>query len=117
MSIVKELYESTLDLYSFLQKWDGNKDGREQYIEKLEHLLNERQSLLEQMKPPFSDEDKLLGAEIAKYDGKINILLNAKLNEIKMDITSLKQKKQQQTKYENPYMASYEDGMFLDKKK
>lgn len=114
---MKRIYDLTVSLYAYLQQEDRKKEDRELTIEKVEKLLEERQALLEQMKPPYSDVDRELGGEIALYDEKINTLFKATLNDIKRDMTMLKHKKQQNNKYENPYASSYGDGMFFDKRK
>ena len=73
--------------------------------------------MLEQLKPPYSEDDQKLGGEIAQYDEKINAIFKETLNDIKRDMNMLKHKKQQNKKYDNPYASSYEDGMFFDKRK
>ena len=116
MTIVQQIYELTVSLYSFLNENNHKEDNRDQLIEEVEKRLAERKLLLDQMKPPFSETDQKLGADIAVYDEKIQILFKETLNGIQRDINLIKQKKIQNKRYENPYGTSYEDGIFFDKR-
>ena len=116
MSNVQQIYDLTVSLYTFLNENGHKKEDRDQLIEEVEKVLAERKALLSQMKPPYSEDDRKLGAEIAVYDEKIQILFKETLNGIQKDMNLLKQKKVQSKKYENPYSASSTDGVFFDKR-
>ncbi|GLB60181.1 hypothetical protein [Cytobacillus sp. NCCP-133] len=113
MSVVQKVHQQTAKLYNLLQ---SKQENRDKLIGQINALLVERQQSLQFFKPPFTEEEKRLGEEILSYDKKINVLLSNVMGEIKRDIVSLKAKKHQSIRYENPYNTSPQDGMFLDKK-
>ncbi|MGM7683376.1 flagellar protein FliT [Cytobacillus sp. Hm23] len=116
MSVVKELHEVTKQLLAFLQT-DISKSDREEQIDRIQHFLNDRTQLIEKLEPPYSNDEKRIGTEIVTLNKKIDEKLIAMKDEIKLDIASLKKKKQSQKKYINPYNAGTVDGVFYDKRK
>ncbi|QOR66243.1 flagellar protein FliT [Cytobacillus suaedae] len=116
MSSVKALYLATKELYDLLQKPVSNED-RESLIPKVEELLDARQSLIEQVSPPYTDGEKKLGAEVVKLNKVVDEKLALLKQEIQLDINQLKKKKTSTNKYTNPYESVSSDGMFFDKRK
>jgi flagellar protein FliT len=107
-SITKQLKEAV----------DGLSDGnRESVIGKIEKLLEERQSLLSSIKPPFSEDEQLLGKEMINCNQVIDRKLILLRTEIKRDMNGLTKKKSSAQRYTNPYQSLQHDGMFYDKKK
>lgn len=115
MSIVIELYQVTEALYSEVQKQES-KDDREEQIEQINKLLEDRQCLLDKLQPPFNKEENKLGQQIVQLNKVIDTQLQKIFNEIKVDIKELKVKKEKSTKYSNPYESLSMDGMFFDKR-
>ncbi|MDX8363829.1 flagellar protein FliT [Cytobacillus sp. IB215665] len=116
MSVIKELYQVTKQLFELLQT-DINKSDRDEQIERIQHLLTERTQFIEKLAPPYSTGEKRVGAEIVTLNKQIDAKLLAMKDEIKLDIAGLKKKKQSQKKYINPYNTRTVDGVFYDKRK
>ncbi|MDZ5711486.1 hypothetical protein [Jeotgalibacillus haloalkalitolerans] len=90
---------------------------RDEIIEKVTSLLNEREVILAQVQKPVTPEDEVLAREIIQW----NKVIEAELANIKLDIQKkIKQtgdKKQTAAKYNNPYAnAEAKDGIYYDKR-
>ncbi|WP_449537798.1 flagellar protein FliT [Ferdinandcohnia sp. Marseille-Q9671] len=116
MNPVITLYRITKELHSLVIEII-QQEQRDEAIEKITSLIDEREQLISEVNPPYTEEERKLGTEIVKMnqfiDGKLELLKN----EIQLDITNQKKRKQSTTKYINPYNAGPADGMFFDKKK
>jgi flagellar protein FliT len=115
VNVVLELYQVTEALYREVQKQES-KENREEQIERIVKLLDERQSLMDKLQPPFSEEENELGQQLVQLNKVIDAQLQKIFAEIKMDIKDLKVKKAKSTKYSNPYESISTDGMFFDKR-
>lgn len=113
MSTVKRFYDVTLKLISFLE---AAKD-RDEKISVVEQLLEERQDLMTSMSPPYSEDEKEIGAQLLKLNQKLTALLEKEKLLIQKDIKGLSVKKQSTNKYVNPYQSMAVDGVFYDKRK
>ncbi|MBM7580155.1 hypothetical protein [Jeotgalibacillus terrae] len=106
--ITKQLYEVVT----------AEKDAdRDETIEKITSLLNEREVVLAQVQTPESDEEQELAQDIIKW----NKVIQSELAIIKLDIQKkIKQtgeKKKTAGKYNNPYAnAEANDGIYYDKR-
>ena len=114
MSTFEQLFNVTKQLVDQL-RMPLPKEEREQYIEKLELLLDERGELIKQFDGQLDEDKRQLAQELVSWNKEINERLQANMNIIKIDINKLKKQKQTGVKYENPYEASV-DGIFIDKK-
>ncbi|KEF40305.1 Flagellar protein FliT [Schinkia azotoformans MEV2011] len=116
MSVIQELYQITEALYREVQKQES-KDNREEQIERINKLLEDRQNLLDmRLQPPFNEEENKLGQRMVQLNQVIDSQLQKILADIKMDIKELKVKKAKSTMYSNPYESLSMDGMFFDKR-
>jgi flagellar protein FliT len=115
MTAVQHCYDLTKNLLQAAQSI--NEENRDNVIGKIEELLEKRQVILEQIKPPFSNEEKELGQEIVKMNRTLDTKLSLLSNDIKRDMNGLNKKKVSAKKYTNPYESVNFDGMFYDKKK
>jgi flagellar protein FliT len=115
MTAVQHCYDLTKNLLQAVQSI--NEENRDNVIGKIEELLEKRQAILEQIKPPFSNEEKELGKEIVKMNRALDTNLSLLSNDIKRDMNGLNKKKVSAKKYTNPYESVNFDGMFYDKKK
>lgn len=115
MSVIREIHQRTLEISKFVKN-TGAIEDRDLFVDKVLSMIEERQNLVNQMKPPYSDEERVLGEEISSLDKEINQKLNNVLKAIKSDIGGLKKRKMTQSRYENPYESAYSDGTFLDKR-
>ncbi|OJH18147.1 hypothetical protein BLX88_14820 [Bacillus obstructivus] len=115
MNPIQECYMMTKEFVETLQ-YTVNHD-RDTRIQKVEDFLEKREQLLDSIKPPFSDEDKLLGERLVLLGKKFEVLLiNLKL-EIQRDMNGLNKQKKSMNQYINPYANFQSDGFFYDKRK
>jgi flagellar protein FliT len=115
MSSVRLCHSVTKQLHSTVDGING--ENREDVIGKIEKLLEERQILLENIRPPFTDQEQALGQQMMVWNQEIDRNLILLRTEIKRDMNGLTKKKTTAQKYTNPYENMQHDGMFYDKKK
>ncbi|KGX86304.1 hypothetical protein [Pontibacillus litoralis] len=117
MERLNRFYDITLSLYHLLQRQPVEEE-RLEHVEKIQHLLAEREQILLNIKRPETEEGQVKGKEILAMDEYIKKNLNEHLKYVKSEIARLKRTKTTSKKYINPYKSvSNYDGMFLDKKK
>lgn len=110
---LKHLMEETLEKLENL----AVEKNRESFIETFEHFLDEREKLLKDIKPPFTDEEKRMGEELVVLDKKIQAQIEQFFQTLKRSMRNLKKQKHSNKKYANPYQdVSAMDGMFFDKR-
>jgi flagellar protein FliT len=114
MTAVQRCYDLTKELLQGVQSI--NDENRDDIISQIEGLLEKRQIILEQIKPPFSKEENALGKEMAKMNRALDTKLKLISSEIKRDMNGLNKKKTSAKKYTNPYESVNFDGMFYDKR-
>ncbi|MFD1779982.1 flagellar protein FliT [Fredinandcohnia salidurans] len=116
MSALDSLFKATEELLAIVSQ-PIQKEMREEVIERINSLLVSRDTLITEIKPPFTEDESKIGAEIVR----MNKIIDAKLAELKveiqMDLAQLKKSKTSSIKYTNPYQSGPSDGMFFDKKK
>lgn len=107
--------KKTKELKAHLEsEWPADK--RDEYIEKLNTLLHERQQSLQQM-GDLSALNESSKTELVNLEKTIQALMKKHHESIKQDIKVLQLKKQKNQFYANPYENLSTDGTFLDKKK
>lgn len=112
MGPIKEIFDTTIELINSLQEKD-----RDQKVGKVQELLDNRERLLPTLKPPYSDEEMLLGQKLIELNKQLSVLLANEKADIQKDLIELKNKKTSNVKYENPYDSYTTDGVFYDKRK
>jgi flagellar protein FliT len=117
MSVTVECHSKTKELYDLVKGASFEDAVRDKVMERLDRLLDERQLLLDQFKPPFSNNEKKMGLEILEWNRVIESKLTSFQQMIQRDINGLSKKKSSVNKYVNPYESMQHDGMFYDKKK
>ncbi|BCB05693.1 flagellar protein FliT [Bacillus sp. KH172YL63] len=115
MSSVLLCYTITKQLKTALDQ--VNDENRESTIEEVESLLEKRQSAIDSLKPPYTQEEQELGKQMVAWNGEIDQKLAQLRLVIKRDMNGLSKKKTSVQKYSNPYESLQHDGMFYDKKK
>ncbi|WP_335871570.1 flagellar protein FliT [Bacillus sp. 2205SS5-2] len=113
MSAIKECYQLTKKLYD-LVKSEGERESK---IDHLTSLLDERESILTAIQPPFTGDEKKLGQQIVLMNKVIESEMQSVKTAIDRDRNGLNKKKTSVQKYVNPYESLQYDGMFYDKKK
>ncbi|WP_200415907.1 flagellar protein FliT [Virgibacillus salexigens] len=117
MNRLTTLYQITLELKEVLDNSSEYKQ-RESLISRVNTLIEQRGKEMEQIVPPFSDEENRMGKAIVALHQPIETLMHQLFNELKSEMRQVKKQKKSNRQYKNPYahMQSI-DGMFLDRKK
>jgi flagellar protein FliT len=116
MGDMRTCFHLTQQLFYHVQAKPA-KAERDEWIKKLLDLLNEREHVLKNLKPPFTPEEETLGQTIMKWNDVIQQALKGIQAEIKQSIRMIHNKKQNMRKYINPYASLPMDGVFYDKRK
>lgn len=117
MDRLKVLFEVTKELEDVLNQPITSKN-RESIIEQVNHLIEERGQLMETVKSPFTEEEKLMGEKLVIMNETIQSKMTEVLNLLKVEMKQLKKKKKSNQNYVNPYKdVRLTDGMYLDSKK
>jgi flagellar protein FliT len=113
MRPVERLYSLTAGLIEKLEQ--GN--DRDEKIGWIEGALEERDQLMKEVQPPYSEGEKALGKKLLDLNIRLSQLLQKEKALIQKDIKGLSIKKESNNKYVNPYQSMATDGMFYDKRK
>ncbi|MBS4174145.1 flagellar protein FliT [Bacillus sp. FJAT-49736] len=114
MNAVEACYVLTEELITVLKKVTS--DSRDKTIESMQELLAKREQLLPLIKPPFSEQEALVGKKLIVQQQELDrLLLNIK-QDIQKDMNGLTKKKSSMKRYINPYENMQTDGFFLDKR-
>ncbi|MCC3356950.1 flagellar protein FliT [Bacillus sp. REN16] len=116
MNPLVELYRITKELHGLLSE-PVQQEKRDALIEAINRFLDEREQLISDIKPPYTEEEQKLGTEVVQMNVFIDDKLESLKNDIQQDIANQKKRKTSTTKYINPYQSAPADGMFFDKKK
>jgi len=116
VNTVKLLYECSLNLLKLLQEVPS-KDHREEYIEKINLLLDQREQYIKLLPDEYNKEEKELGKRIIPINAQIQVRLDQFYQEIEQDIKLFNKSKVVSKKYQNPYESTTGDGMYFDKRK
>ncbi|WP_421381434.1 hypothetical protein ACOJQI_20100 [Bacillus salacetis] len=116
MSAVEDCHRITEKLHSLVHR-EVDEEEREDLIKEVEWLLGQRETLLSQISPPFTEKEGRLGSEIVSWNKAINQKLKTIQLFIKRDINGVSNKKDKAQRYSNPYDNLQTDGYFYDKKK
>ncbi|WP_064093076.1 hypothetical protein [Rossellomorea aquimaris] len=114
MSSILRCHSITKELKEVIEQGNESRDAK---IERIEALLEKRQSLLGSLNPPFSEEEQALGKQMMTWNKEIDSKLVQIRAEVKRDMNGLSKKKTSAQKYNNPYESMQFDGVFYDKKK
>ena len=113
MTAIQAFQNITMELIEALQQ----EHDRDEKINKIQSLLNQREELLKTIQPPFSPQEKELGKQLIKLDQQVKLLMGKQKIDIMQDLKSARMKKQSNQKYTNPYESMGVDGIFFDKQK
>ncbi|PGT86415.1 flagellar protein FliT [Bacillus sp. AFS040349] len=117
MSSVLEIYRITEQLFKLVEK-PVNSDDREDLIDKLTSLLEERELIIKENIRPKDDQEKQLGEQIILWNKTIEARLAQLKSQIQQDMMNLKKAKVTNRQYADPYQdVSVSDGMFYDKRR
>ncbi|WP_458353896.1 flagellar protein FliT [Peribacillus frigoritolerans] len=112
--VIRAFHDLTAELLAVLE--DRTITERDVKIERVTKLLDQRDGLLSQIKPPFTGEEQQLGRAVLLLNQQVDHLLKLQKQEIQRDIQDINKKKKSSNKYTNPYESLSVDGMFYDKR-
>ncbi|CAH0237460.1 hypothetical protein SRABI96_02839 [Peribacillus sp. Bi96] len=112
--MIQTFHDLTAELLAVLE--DQAMAERDDKIERIIQLIDQRDELLSQIKPPFTGEEQQLGRATMLLNQQVDRLLMLQKQEIQRDIQEINKKKQSSNKYTNPYENLTIDGMFYDKR-
>lgn len=117
MNRVQALYDTTSEL-DVLVSQPVTAENREEVVHSLTELLGIRSEQMDELKPPFTNEEKQLGKALLPMNERISKHVQRIFEQLKMDIRMINKQKQSGKKYINPYASMHTfDGRFLDKRK
>ena len=116
MSALMEYYQVTKEAIQVLGDVSWERD-REKAISRLDEIIEIRERLQKDIQPPFTEEEKQLGELCVKLNEELTVLMAKRRMEVAQDIKLVKEQKQHNQKYANPYEAILTDGVYYDKRK
>ncbi len=117
MNRVQALYDTTAQLDTLVSQ-PVTSENREEVVQSLTALLEVRSGQMEELKPPFTNEENRLGKELLPMNKRISKQIQHIFDQLMVDIRTIKKQKQSGKKYINPYASMQTlDGRFLDKRK
>ncbi|MGE6379088.1 flagellar protein FliT [Peribacillus muralis] len=112
--MIQAFHDLTAELLAVLE--DMTNAEREDKIRKIIELIDRRDEVLAQIKPPFTAGEQQLGRRTMLLNQQVDSLLKLQKQEIQRDIQEINKKKKSSNKYTNPYESLSIDGMFYDKR-
>lgn len=118
MNAFSELIEASETLLAHIQNdLPKNPDARDEFIDKIEVLLGDRQKIIDELiKRKVKSEDPQLNQKIISLNQMIDQRLKALQLQIRRDINIFRDKKVKNRKYDNPYEGPTLEGAFIDKR-
>jgi flagellar protein FliT len=117
VNALEKVYGITEQLFQLVSQPIA-KDVRDECIEKITSLLENRDQLLSDVQPPFAKSDQQLFQQIVTWNEIITKRFAEIKQQIQQDMMQLKKTKSSNQQYVNPYQGiSTSDGMFYDKRK
>ena len=116
MGALMEYYQVTKEAIEVLGDVSWERD-RENAISRLDEIIGIRERLQKDIQPPFTDEEKQLGELCVKLNEELTALMAKRRMEVAQDIKLVREQKQHNQKYANPYEAMLTDGVYYDKRK
>ncbi|MGM8364593.1 flagellar protein FliT [Virgibacillus sp. W0181] len=116
MNQLEHLYNLTIKLENILEQ-PVTINTRDEVIAAANQLINERAVYIEQMKPPYTEQEEQIGKQIIASNEKIKLKMNNLFDELKQDMKQVKKQKKSNRTYINPYgKLQTTDGMYMDSK-
>ncbi|MFE4809774.1 flagellar protein FliT [Peribacillus simplex] len=112
--VIGTFHDLTAELLAVLE--NRTITERDDKIERITKLIDKRDELLPQIKPPFTGEEQQLGRAVLLLNQQVDHLLKLQKQEIQQDIQEINKKKRSSNKYTNPYESLSVDGIFYDKR-
>lgn len=117
MNRLKVIYDVTLQLKKRLDQ-EITSQNREEIIEQVNQLIEQRGKHMQELLPPYSQDEKELGKRLITLNEEIGNKMHVLFNELKKEMKQVKKQKKSNRSYTNPYKnVQTIDGMFMDSKK
>lgn len=115
MNKVKPVFECTVKLLKLLEN-EAEAD-RDDKIKQINDYLEKRQIAMNELVPPYSDQEMELGVQLVELNKTLTLLLEREKSAILDDLKTVIAKKKSNVKYTNPYESLLTGGVFYDKRK
>lgn len=116
MNTVEKCLDLTEKIIELAQK--VTETNRDQNIEGIQMLLEQRLELLPLLQQPYSKEEQMTGKRLLTRNRMMEQSLANIKTAIRKDLQMLEKKKQTASRYHNPYASAEElDGAFYDKRR
>ena len=116
MGKLDTIYDVTNKIENILNQSITTKN-RESVISEVTTLIEERGRMMEELTPPFSEQDKSLGKKVVQLNVQIEKKMELLFESLKHDIRKMNKQKESNRSYINPYgNIKSTDGMYLDSK-
>src|SRR5690625_2768487 len=103
MTNVDDLLRITTEMLEVLNKLDKEEADRDTTIEKMTTLIEAREKIIEEVKPPYSEQEMEKGQKVVKLNEEIAEKMERLYEVVKKDMSQVKQKKAHNRSYINPY--------------
>jgi len=114
---IKKVYQLTKEIDELLTNAKKS-NNREDLIESINRLIEQREQYIQQVIPPYTENEKVTGQAIVKLNERISEAMTQLQKDIQLEIKQMKKTKQSSESYINPYKnIRMVDGMYLDQKK
>jgi flagellar protein FliT len=117
VSAFDQVYALTEQLFELVSK-PFEKEERDACIQQITSLLDKREQLITDVRPPFATNEREQFQQIVLWNESITKRFAEIKQHIQKDMMQLKKTKSSNQQYVNPYQnLSTSDGMFYDKRK
>lgn len=112
---VAQVHQTTKELFELV--FNKGTSDRAVLIDEINLLVKQRETEINALKSPYTEEAMALGQDILKMNQKIEEEMQLIFSKLKKDISLVKKRQQTSKKYINPYgnMRTIE-GVYLDMK-
>ena len=116
MNVVENLDKVTTHLLTLLDGPLPAEESRDAFLEKIDKVLQIRDSLLQRLAPPFSETEMTLGKKVALASQQITPKLEDFHKQLKQEWAQIQQSKKTAKAYGQAYSSPTADGMYYDKR-
>lgn len=118
MGRLEELLEMTTEMVDVLEQYEKQSIDRSTTIEKMTTLIERRDEIMNELKPPYTDEEMEIGKKVIELNEQITEKMEQIYKLVKEDMSKVKKKKAYNPSYINPYgNLRTTDGLYIDSKK
>lgn len=116
MGRLEAVYDVTRKIEKILDQ-SITTQNREEIIQEITRLIEERGQMMEKLAPPFTEQEKLHGKKVVALNEQIEKDMKSLFETLKQDIRQVNKQKETNRSYLNPYgNIKSTDGMYLDSK-